>query len=563
MAVIQPHGAHNEREKRAVASALWSASGDAIGWITELGDAGTVKARAGVSRVEKPVPWVRRIGGMQGVKVDLRAGTYSDDTQLRLAVCRAIRGDGVFDAEAFARVELTTWQGYALGAGRGSKAAASNLTKRGVNWFSNFFENKSQTYVNAGGNGAAMRVQPHAWRQGDLGGLLLAVMRDSLITHGHPHGFVGAVYHAVSVSAAMNGKLLDPLDVDTMVDAIRAIPAAIENDRQLSAFWRPAWEDASGHGLEHAIERTVDELRRDVDAIRSYVILDEVTGYASILDRLELRAERYRGSGLKTALAASALAWLCRKSSPETALVAAANELHSDTDTIATMTGALLGAVAAAEPEWAIQDRDYIVREAKRVASIGSGTAQDSFTYPDLLKWRPPATQSDAVVMVRGEMAIAGLGVVEVQGKQYQVGDAIWQWMMLPFGQTVLAKRRANVGLADEDQMPRERRVSIKRSRAAPDASSQAELDLAKQGDDNKPVRTGSEPQSDPSGVNKKPRVSIDEIADQIISSDFDPVLIGRAFHFILERRGLIEDVSSLTGILARARLTQIRNSRR
>jgi len=98
------------RELAVVNSALWAASGDALGWITELARDGAVQERAGVEKVTEPVAWKRLVGGRFGVKIPFPPGTYSDDTQLRLAVCRAIRGNGVFDAEAFARVELTIWQ---------------------------------------------------------------------------------------------------------------------------------------------------------------------------------------------------------------------------------------------------------------------------------------------------------------------------------------------------------------------------------------------------------------------------------------------------------------------
>src|ERR1700726_3631681 len=117
-------------------SALWAAAGDALGWITELshGESG-VRYRTGANTVTRPVAWVRTIGGRHGPKVELPAGTYSDDTQLRLAVSRSIRGNGSFDVEAFAKIELTVWPTYALGGGLGTKAAASNLARRGVNWF--------------------------------------------------------------------------------------------------------------------------------------------------------------------------------------------------------------------------------------------------------------------------------------------------------------------------------------------------------------------------------------------------------------------------------------------
>ena len=82
----------DERKAAVVSSALWAAAGDALGWMTELADQKTVSYRTGTEQVRTTVDWRRRIGGRFGPTVNLPAGTYSDDTQLRLAVSRAIRG---------------------------------------------------------------------------------------------------------------------------------------------------------------------------------------------------------------------------------------------------------------------------------------------------------------------------------------------------------------------------------------------------------------------------------------------------------------------------------------
>ncbi|UEG33314.1 ADP-ribosylglycohydrolase family protein [Enterobacter ludwigii] len=186
--------------KNIVNSSLWAAAGDSLGWISELvnGRMG-LERRIGSQRLSKPVAWSRIVGGRGGPKVALPAGTYSDDTQLRLAVSRSIRGNGFFDVENFAKIELTVWPSYALGGGVGTKTAAQNLAKRTVNWFNNFYSTGRQSYFSSGGNGAAMRIQPHVWsscgnRSEDE--ILLDVLKDSLVTHGHPHGFCGAIFHA-------------------------------------------------------------------------------------------------------------------------------------------------------------------------------------------------------------------------------------------------------------------------------------------------------------------------------------------------------------------------------
>src|SRR5262245_20103893 len=350
-----------EHEIATVNSALWAAAGDALGWITELAREGTVAVRTGMERVHEPVEWRRTIGGRFGVRVTFPAGTYSDDTQLRLAVCRSIRGNGAFDAEAFARIELTTWQSYALGAGNGTRAAASNLARRGVNWFSNFFDGESQRYVDAGGNGAAMRAQPHVWAAGKQyndGGYLLAVLKDSLSSHGHPHGFCGASFHALSLFDAMKTRSVpDPSRWRAYADESLQLPLIVSEDRQLQEFWRPAWEHASGKTLRVAAEAVREEILRDLDAVGRLRSDDLSSAYSQALRSLGCLEDRYRGSGLKTAIAATVLAWLCRGRRIQDALVLAANELGSDTDTIATMAGAILGATTNEDPAWSIQDR--------------------------------------------------------------------------------------------------------------------------------------------------------------------------------------------------------------
>lgn len=550
--------ADDELLNRVVSSALWAAAGDALGWTTELGREGTVEARTGLRHIDRPVNWVRRIGGRGGAHVPLAAGTYSDDTQLRLAVCRSIRGDGVFDAEAFARIELTTWQGYALGAGLGSKAAAANLSKRGVNWFSNFFETRDQRYSNAGGNGAAMRVQPHAWLKADRDELIVSTLRDALITHGHPHGFAGAVLHAVSVSHALTGKLPGPSDFDDLFEAVTRIPVAVDRDRQLSAFWKPAWENQARRSLDEACSATLNELRADARAIQDELKLDNADAYPAVLHKLELTSPRFRGSGLKTAFGALVLAWLNRLNGPEKALVTAANELGSDTDTIATMAGAIIGAADPMLPEWPIQDREYIEKEARRIAAIRVGEAQDSFAYPDLARWQPPSGQSDSVVASPEGFVLVGLGSVEPLGEEYRSGDAVWQWMRLPFGQTVLAKRRAAPAQARVNQLPVQRRAATPSLENQKKPTPQPELTFP-----NPPENASDTLRQHKASETDRRSLTLDQITDQVINSDFDPATVGRAFNHVIERHGSIEDAIAFAAIIAKARIARLRRRSR
>lgn len=556
-------------ETAVVHSALWAAAGDALGWMTELGREGTVVARTGQRRVTEPVQWRRRIGGRGGVEVLLPAGTYSDDTQLRLAVCRSIRASGDFDAEAFARIELTVWPSYALGAGRGSKAAAANLTKRGVNWFSNFFVTKDQNYLRAGGNGAAMRIQPHVWSNPhDIERLVLSVMRDSLSTHGHTHGFCGAVFHALCLQYTFVEGSVPGIDIwREFVGLLRNLPATLHTDGQLATFWIPAWSKASNRPLDAAVEEFIAEALADLTDI-SPLLRQGADSYTKILEQLGCFADRYRGSGWKTALAAAVLAWLGRDEPVEVPLQAAANALGSDTDTIATMAGALLGAIAHAPPSFALQDRDYLAREAQRMAALASGAAIQPFGYPDLLQWQAPSSQSDAVLAYKGGLALAGLGEAQAASDAYPAGDFEWQWLKLPFGQTVLAKRRiGNLRELGDEQLPRNR-VSLNSSAM----STNLELPLQVDGPNGRPSvnrnvkvngnggrsQAVSVPKELPSG-----RDRLDRWTDEVIRSDFDDRVLGELLNRYIDQECSTEAAASFAAIVAKAKLSRRRREAR
>ena len=232
------------RKVQAQRSALWAAYGDALGWISELTDANGLARRTGGTPLEKPVAWRRRIGGRSGVTVTLPQGCYSDDSQLRLATSRAIRSDG-FDVEAFSKVELPVWLSYALGGGKSTTSAALNLTKSSAVWYANRFKG----WTNSGGNGAAMRIQPHVWATRfprDGATFLPDVVRNSICTHSHPTGLMGAALHALTLAHAMDkGSLPSPDDLWGIAKEAARLPEIVAGDFNI-ANWRTAFENEAG-----------------------------------------------------------------------------------------------------------------------------------------------------------------------------------------------------------------------------------------------------------------------------------------------------------------------------
>ncbi|MFT5766634.1 MAG: ADP-ribosylglycohydrolase [Halioglobus sp.] len=438
-------------EIKIVNSALWAAYGDVLGFPTELVSETDFKKRNSIEKIISPIHWTKRVGGMFGPDVNFPAGSYSDDTQLRLSTSRAIRGDGFFDVESFAKIELPVWLNYALGAGRGSKAAAANLALKESTWSQNFFNHENSCYWEGGGNGAAMRIQPHVWLGYAHGieAIIPDVVRNTVCTHGHPRAIIGAAIHATFLLAYLtSGSTIPPSAWDSLgVDAASLAYDFLVTDEELSLVWVPNWERLSNRKLKDVWAETISEWVGSAQSAMIYCskATSKEATYRKILTELGGFSSAERGSGLKTPLYATVLSWLYKDENPEDALLLSANTFKSDTDSIATMAGALIGSISNEEPAGPIQDFQYIKSEAARLYSIGAGNKAGSFEYPDLLSWFAPKTQSDAFVVEKGNAFLSGIGQLKLSGEEFrsQKGNKLlWQWSSLPFGQTVLIKRR-------------------------------------------------------------------------------------------------------------------------
>lgn len=413
------------------------------------------------------VPWTRRVGGEFGINIKLPSGCYSDDTQLRLATSRSIRGDGVFDVEIFSKVEIPVWLSYSLGAGRATKTAAESLRKQQIQWNSNFYKSKYAQYIDSGGNGAAMRIQPHIWcamREKQITRILKDVIRNTITTHGHSRAIVGSAFHASCLrKAILTTKVPDLADWRSILEELRQLPDIIHSDEELTFHWLPEWEKETGQRIEQAIYQSLEELLRDVETAeriiekhKSYDTDTVRTLYTQVAQQIGCLERSSVGSATKTALLAAYLSYISRDH-PHNGLVEATNLLGSDTDTISTMAGAIMGVTATTDPPEQVLDARYLEKEAIRLYEISQGHNVGSYAHPDLLYWKPPNSQIDALGQYKGKWVLKGLGLAEPisdpieQGGKYPV---VWQWFRLEFGQTILAKRRTRVKTFAEKSMP-------------------------------------------------------------------------------------------------------------
>ncbi len=456
---------------RVQGSMLWAAYGDALGFVSELTDRKGLQRRTQGRPLDRLMAWRRRVGGRQGVEVELPQGCWSDDTQLRMAVSRSVSHRG-FDVETFARIELPVWPSYALGGGRASKTAAKNLGKPRTSWYANTFPG----WFNAGGNGAAMRIQPHVWAStGREEDFLLDVISDSVCTHGHPRAIVGACFHAATLAHCMRHGFAPDLDKCCQIAAgMEYWSSALEAHSHLGSTWVKLWQEAAGMPFTDGWRTAVGEVHQTVSDAQACLGNAKSTEavYRKVVDRLGLADPRQRGSGILTTVAAAALASVARD--PHEAVVAAADAVDTDTDTIATMAGAMLGACDSVglPPEMPL-DGDYLKREALRLAAVGRGESGQTHTYPDILTWTAPKAQADALVRHEGRLVVEGLGPVkEISGEAARSADDEfgWQWVMTDFGQTLLIKRRPSLRELTEanalEAPPAKRKTPVRRESA-------------------------------------------------------------------------------------------------
>jgi ADP-ribosylglycohydrolase/catechol 2,3-dioxygenase-like lactoylglutathione lyase family enzyme len=355
---------------RARAAMLFAACGDALGWPIEprgrrVGGTASLKPRL------EFLDWRRREGGSYApFERRVPSGTYSDDTQLMLCVARRLTyGDDWW--EHLTRVELPLWPLYELGGGGAVRSAARAWAKGQAPWETEK-EKELHRYYDAGANGVAMRILPHAIHgveDSSFSGVAERIVADGITTHGHPRALVGALLagFAMWVALRWRGKIGYGDLVDACLDDRQCWSQMPHS--QFIARWLDAGEQSPRTPIlgvwEQAVEETVGLLSVCSDAIRQGSLARD----RDVLDQLGAFGKE-NGSGTRSAAVAVYLAsrYVAR---PAAGLLAAAFAKKADTDTIACMTGAMLGAftgdVDVDGLARNLQDAGYIEELAGRV----------------------------------------------------------------------------------------------------------------------------------------------------------------------------------------------------
>ena len=283
---------------------IGTAIGDALGRPAEGRPATALRKQYG--RLQDFQPWT---GWRAGPK-----GTVTDDTQLTVCVAEClVHHNGDLDPEDLAQ-RFVAWLPVGRGKGRTCVDAVNALT-RGVPWY--------EAGVRSAGNGAAMRAAPVGLAHlGDINALRRDAALSALVTHAHPMAVVSAVAHAWLVARLATtppGTLDREGLVGELCMAISDLhdPGEVERD----------WEFRSGKTGERV------RLRERLAEVPSWLRASP-----------EAASEWfYSGAFVLESLPMALWHFLRSSDDPEEAVVGAVMGGH-DADTVASMTGAYVGA---------------------------------------------------------------------------------------------------------------------------------------------------------------------------------------------------------------------------
>ena len=366
---------------KAEGAFLALAAGDALGWPQEMprnilgnrGNAGT--------HVEFE-EWKRRGGGrFHPYEEVIHSGEYSDDTQLTLAVARSRIHHGPAWWKAFTRIELPLWILYERGGGGATKRAANAWAGGSPPWKSSK-RDSVRRYFEAGGNGVAMRVLPHALflaGQDDPSTLMHDVVLDGTATHGHPRALIGATAYAYAAWSL--ARLSDTLRfgelLDTLLDESSAWGGFPTSTRDRSSWFESA-DDTTAMRYGRIWDQTAREMRELLEMARKRLQAGALADDHSVLKDLGCFG-RAKGAGTSSAAGAAYLA-ARHAAQPVQGILRAAFEKGADTDTLAAMAGGLMGCLAGVEwlpqPWLQVQDAEYLRNIAAKVAQGPEGASE-------------------------------------------------------------------------------------------------------------------------------------------------------------------------------------------
>ena len=305
---------------RALAALEGLALGDALGMPTQS------LSRERIAADHGRIRGLVAAGPHQQIAAGMPAGSITDDTEQAVLLARLlIDGDGTVRPGTFA-AELLAWERTMEA--RGSLDLLGPSTRAALQRLQDGMPPEEAGRYGAT-NGAAMRITPVgiAVPVEPLGAFVDAVVAVSALTHNTGLGIASAAAIGAAVSAGVDGaETPEALDV--------AVAAAREGARR--GHWVAGGDIAAR--LEWAIPALLELAPAEQDDFLADVVGTSVAAQESVVAALALVAVTAAGSDPAHPERDAAWDTLCR-----------AAALGGDTDTIAAITGAVLGATGASD----------------------------------------------------------------------------------------------------------------------------------------------------------------------------------------------------------------------
>ncbi len=370
----------HDSPERAEGAFLAAAVGDALGWPVE-DRGGRVGGRRDLEPSFELIAWRRREGGrFRPHEEEIQSGSYSDDTQLTLAVARArLAGEDWWSH--LTRIELPFWLLYQRGGGGATKRAATAWSKATPPWA----DKNAGRYFEAGGNGVAMRIMAHALiaNAASFEDVAQAVIDDGITTHGHPRALVGALLQAYAVRRGLAQRGV--IGYGELIEDVLSSGAwrRFREPGRVASEWEELASRHFGRSYRDVWDEIVKETEQMLETARTGISRGSLAVDRPVLEQVGAFGSS-SGAGTVTAVAAVFLASRYA-AQPASGVTAAAFAKGGDTDTLAAMTGAILGAIHGTD--WLataarhVEDGEYIRALARRLlipAEMNESPANDS-----------------------------------------------------------------------------------------------------------------------------------------------------------------------------------------
>ncbi|WP_217902109.1 hypothetical protein [Vibrio aestuarianus] len=125
---------------------------------------------------------------------------------------------------------------------------------------------------------------------------------------------------------------------------------------------------------------------------------------------------------------------------------------YTDTDSIATMVGALRGFIEGERPPQEVQDQPYLIYDAERLYTLSIGESCSTFNFPDTTEWTTPTSSLDFVGIQEDKIIFPPFGEIKAISEEFRSNSTdtyqyCYQWMVSDFDQSFLVKRRSTSAL--------------------------------------------------------------------------------------------------------------------